>query len=492
MLQRISRRRFLEDSAALLAVSALPVTAAAGQTGSRRRVGPNDTIRVGCIGVKGQGFGHVNAYAGMNDAVVAAVCDCDTQWFDRAVKAVESKGKPAPKTYQDIRKLLEDPEIDVVSIATPNHWHALAAIWAMQAGKDVYVEKPISHNVSEGRRIVQVARKLGRICQCGTQSRASAGLQEAMAFLHDGGIGKVRLARGLCYKTRGSIGKVDGPQTPPPTVDYDLWLGPAPRKPVLRKQFHYDWHWFWDYGNGDIGNQGIHEMDKARWGLGKQTLPASVVALGGRFGYVDDGETPNTMVAVFDYGDAHLIFEVRGLVNASPGDDKSWIALPGQARMVGNLFYGDKGVLVMPSYQSATAFDNDGNQIKAFKGGGDHFRNFLTACRTRKHTDLFADCEEGHLSSALCHLANISYLRGEETPFDRRIAAFDGDKDAMESFNRFEDHLAATGVRLADGKYRLGRKLAIDARRERFYDDREANALLTREYRAGFEVPERA
>ncbi|HSV73841.1 MAG TPA: Gfo/Idh/MocA family oxidoreductase [Chthonomonadales bacterium] len=492
MTHRISRRRFLEDSAALLAISALPVAASAGQAGSRRRVGPNDTIRVGCIGVRGQGSSHINAYAGMNDAVVAAVCDCDTAFFDRAVRAVESRGKPAPKTYQDIRRLLEDPEIDVVSVATPNHWHALAAIWAMQAGKDVYLEKPGSHNVTEGRRTVQVARRLGRICQIGTQSRASAGLREAIAFLHDGGIGKVRLARGLCYKTRASIGTAAGPQEPPATVDYDLWLGPAQRKPVRRRQFHYDWHWFWDYGNGDIGNQGIHEMDKARWGLGKQTLPASVVALGGRFGYVDDAETPNTMVAVFDYGDADLIFEVRGLVSRPPGDDRSWIALPGDARLVGNLFYGDKGVLVMPSYSSATAFDNDGNQIRAFRGGGDHHRNFLAACRSRKHSDLFADCEEGHLSSALCHLANLSYLRGEEARFDRRVAAFDGDRDAIESFDRFAEHLAATGARLTEGTYRLGRKLAIDARRERIANDREANTLLTREYRAGFAVPDRA
>jgi len=494
-MDRISRRHFLEDTLFLLAAASASVPVVAEERRPvRRRVSPNEKIHVAVIGVNGRGMGHVNDLASMDDVVVAAICDADTATFGKAVAAVEKKGKPAPKTVQDIRRLLEDREIDAVSIATPNHWHALGAIWAMQAGKDVYVEKPVSHNVSEGRRIVEAARKYRKICQTGTQSRASRGLQEAMAYLHEGRLGKVYLSRGLCYKTRRSIGVAGGEQAIPPTVDYDLWLGPAPMKPVRRKNFHYDWHWFWDYGNGDLGNQGIHEMDKARWGLNKKSLPHSVLALGGRFGYQDDGETPNTVISFFDYGDAQLIFEVRGLVEEppKPGEtEKDWLKLHPRYRKVGNIFYGTEGVMVMPSYSSAVVFDNDGNKVRDFNGGGDHFRNFIDAMRSRKHTDLYADIEEGHLSSALCHLGNISYRLGALQRFNEKTKAFGDNKEAYETYGRFEEHLAANGLQLQDAYYRLGRELEIDSKRETCGKDREANALLTREYREGFVVPKK-
>jgi predicted dehydrogenase len=497
-MDRISRRRFLEDSLALLAVSAIPTAAMAESSGAtRRRVSPNDKIRVAVIGLHGRGMNHVESYAEMDDVEIVALCDADTATFGRALAAIDKKGKPKPRMIQDVRKLVEDKEIDVVSIATPNHWHALGAIWAMQNGKDVYLEKPVSHNVSEGRRITQVARKLNRICQCGTQSRASKGVREAMAYMHEGNLGKISVSRGLCYKPRKSIGKVDGPQMPPSSMDYDLWCGPAPNKPPHRNTnfgtVHYDWHWFWDYGNGDIGNQGIHEMDKARWGLGKPGLPKSVMALGGRFGYVDDGETPNTMLAFYDYGDSQLIFEVRGL-DTPPlhGVNKGDAAVPKAGAKVGNIFYGEKGVLVMPSYSDAVAFDNDGNKIAEFHGGGDHFRNFLQAVRSRKKEELYADIEEGHYSSALCHLANISYKLGSPQPFNAKTKTFGDNKLAYEALGRCEEHLAANNVSLTDTQYRLGRDLVLDAKHESFGSDKEANVLLTREYRKGFEVPSKA
>lgn len=434
---------------------------------------------------------HVNAYAAMKDVTVAAICDTDTATFANAVKAVEAHGGAKPDTIQDIRKLLERKDIDAVSIATPNHWHALAAIWAMQAGKDVYVEKPISHEVQEGRSIVRAARKYGRICQCGTQCRSSKGLQQAMEYLHSGKLGKIRLARGLCYKTRGSIGLAGADMTPPSTVDYDIWLGPAPMKPVHRKRFHYDWHWFWDYGNGDLGNQGIHEMDKARWGLGKRGFPKTVLGLGGRFGYVDDGQTPNTELIFMDYGDSQLIFEVRGLVKPAKETEHDWLNLSPTNYKVGDVFYGEKGVMVMPSYSDAVVFDNDGNKITEFHGGGNHHRNFINAMRSRKVSDLNADCEEGHISSALCHLGNISYKLGEMKPFNPRTGAFGDNKEAIETYGRFEDHLIANGLKLDAATYRLGRKLTLSSTSERFVGDAEANALLTRPYRAGYVVPEK-
>jgi predicted dehydrogenase len=352
----------------------------------------------------------------------------------------------------------------------------------MQAGKDVYVEKPVSHNVSEGRRMVEVARKLGRICQTGTQCRSSEGVRPAIQYIRDGKIGRVHLARGLCYKSRPSIGRAGDEQPIPSTVDYDLWCGPAPKKPLARLRLHYDWHWVWDTGNGDLGNQGIHQMDIARWGLGLDAIASSALGLGGRFGYEDDGETPNTHLSFLDYGDKQLVFEVRGL---NTQDYKG-------AR-VGVVFYGTDGYLVNPSYNSSTVFDSNGNAVHTFSDKEDilskHFRNFLAAVRSRKHAELHADIEDGHLSSALCHLGNISYRLGTLQPFDQRTKAFGDDKEAYETFARFEEHLASNGVRMETSQYILGRRLTIDAKRERFVGDHEASAMLTRDYRRPFVLP---
>ncbi len=481
MTNKISRRRFLEDSLLLLTAASVPVKVfARDKDGPRQTVSPNEKIHVAVIGMNGQGMSHLNAFAGMNDVIITALCDADSAVLERAVSALEKKGRPAPKTYQDIRRMLEDKQIDAVSIATPNHWHALAAIWAMQAGKDVYVEKPVSHNVSEGRRMVEAAKRYNKICQAGTQSRANKGMQEAMAYLHEGKLGKITLARALCYKPRKSIGMVTTPQTPPATVDYDLWLGPAPKKPVTRERFHYDWHWFWDYGNGDLGNQGVHETDKARWGLGKDTLPKSVITLGGRFGYRDNGETPNTELAFYDYGDVHLIFEVRGL------DTPDY-----KGAKIGNIWYGTEGYMVAPNNSSAVVYDNNGNKVKEFSGGGDHPRNFIEAVRSRRADKLFCPVSEGHQSAALCHVANVSYRLGTMLPFNKKTGAFGDDTDAIETIGRFEEHLTANGVNLDNWSYRLGPRLKIDTKNETFVDNHNANQLLTRDYRDPFVVPER-
>jgi len=283
------RREFVQSSAALAAAfaalgsSARPARAT-DKAKDNARGSAQDRLRVAVVGVHGRGGEHVHALAGKHNCVVATICDPDVGVIGPTMSHCLSAQGFLPRYEADIRKVLEDKSIDIVSIATPNHWHALAAIWAMQAGKDVYVEKPVSHNVSEGRRIVETARATRKICQTGTQSRSSTGMREAMEFLHSGKLGQVRLARGLCYKRRGSIGKVEKPQPIPKTIDYDLWCGPAPKKPLMRQKLHYDWHWIWDYGNGDLGNQGIHEMDKARWGLGKMELAKSVLSVGGRFG----------------------------------------------------------------------------------------------------------------------------------------------------------------------------------------------------------------
>ncbi len=476
----LNRRDFLKDSAivaaALAQTSFLNKTVAAEEKTAKKEVG--DQLRVAVVGVHGRGKEHVRGFAGKNGCVITTICDADEAVIGDAMKSAEKAQGKMPKYVQDIRKVVEDKNIDIISIATPNHWHALAAIWALQNGKDVYVEKPVSHNVSEGRRIVEAARKYNRLCQAGTQSRSGVGLKEAMAYLHDGKLGKVKLARALCYKPRGSIGKVKGEQPIPATVDYDLWCGPAPKKPLMRAHLHYDWHWQWDYGNGDLGNQGIHEMDKARWGLNKNEMPQSVVSVGGRFGYEDDGETANTQICVYDYGESQLIFEVRGLKTAEF-----------QGAKIGNIFYGSEGYMVVPDYSKAIVFSPKGEELKRFTGGEDHFGNFVKAVRSRKQSDLNADILEGHLSSALCHLGNISYRLGKEEPFNKNSKAFGDNKEAAETFLRMEDHLKDNSVKLDETKYRVGRTLKIENKTESFVNDKEADAMLTREYRKGFEVP---
>ncbi|MBW3623863.1 MAG: Gfo/Idh/MocA family oxidoreductase [Armatimonadetes bacterium] len=484
-MSRYSRREFLEMSlmtaSAALAVTAMEdARAAEGPVNTPAPGSPNDAIMIGVIGVKNRGLNHVDGYLGAPGATVAAICDVDLAMAERAAKRVEEKTGQRPRIYQDLRKLYEDREIDAVSMALPIHWHALASIWAMQAGKDVYVEKPVCHNLFEGRQMVNAARRYNRICQSGTQSRSYQATRDAVQYIHDGKIGKVHLARGLCYKSRGSIGVLpDGPV--PAGVDYNIWLGPAPARPFNPNRFHYNWHWHWDYGSGDLGNQGIHQMDIARWALNEDRLPTSVMGLGGRFGYQDQGETPNTEIAWFDYGDQHLIFEVRGLKTPKlTGVD------------IGDIVYGKDGYVAFTSnYGNAGAFDNAGNKVMEFKGGGNHFRNFLDAVRSRRAEDLNAPIRDGYLSSALCHLGNISYRVGKPASFKQSPKSIAERKEMKEAFERMQSHLAENGVDLDVTAYQLGPVLRFDPNRERFRDHRQANALLSREYRRPFVVPER-
>ncbi|MFO0906289.1 MAG: Gfo/Idh/MocA family oxidoreductase [Pirellulales bacterium] len=476
-----SRREFLEQS-----MWATATAVAAGSTlvhaEEKQSSSPNEKLGVAVVGVKGRGGSHIGAFAGRKDTEILYVCDVDEEIGNSRVNEIgKRQGGRAPQWEADLRKVLEDKRVDIVSIATPNHWHALGAIWSIQAGKDVYVEKPVSHNVSEGRRIVEAARKYNKICQTGTQSRSNPGLKEAAEFAKSGKIGEVKVARGLCYKRRGSIGP-SGDYAPPKSVNFDLWSGPAPLAKTTRKQFHYDWHWQWLYGNGDLGNQGIHQMDIARWGLGVDTLCQGVLSYGARLGYVDAGETANTQVVILDYGPKSLVFEVRGLETP-----------PYRGAGVGVVFEGTEGYVVIPSYSAGAAFDKAGNKIAEFKGEADHFANFLTAVRSRKSSDLNADILEGHLSSALCHLGNISYRLGEEVAASEvaaKISEYKSADDDKATLERTLEHLAANKVDVKSSKIRVGAALTFDPKTERFPVNNEAaNAMLSREYRAPFEVP---
>ncbi len=484
-----NRREFL-DRAAILAAAAASGTAAFAAdkpAAVASKAAASEKLRVAVVGVRGRGMSHVHGFLGKNNCEITTVCDCDEGVIGSAMKAIEKVQGKAPAFIQDVRKVVEDKNIDIVSIATPNHWHALMAIWAMQNGKDVYVEKPATHNVREGAIMLAASRKYNRICQVGTQSRSNPGMREAIAAVQGGKIGTVDLAIGLCYKNRPSIGKVDADQAPPETMDYNLWCGPGPLKAPHRKTkngtVHYDWHWIWEYGNGDLGNQGVHEMDKARWGLQVKGMPNSALSIGGRFGYTDDGETANTQVALFDYGTKKMIFEVRGLKS----DGYKGVG-------VGNIWVGTEGMLVCPSYNTGILYDKDGKEVTKFSGGNDqmHFDNFVKVVRSRKREDQNCDIAEGHLSAALCHLANISYRLGSEATFDKDVSAFADCKEAADATARMKAHLKANGVDLSTAVGRVGPKLTIDPKTETFTGSvaAKANPMLFREYRKGFEVKE--
>lgn len=481
---RQTRREFLENSMLAAAAAAMSGTGMISRASAEEQSSsPNERLRVAVLGLNGRGQSHLGGFMPRKDCEIVAVCDPDERvGMTKGVAVVEGATKKKPAFYQDLRKLLDDKSIDIVSIATPNHWHALAAIWAIQAGKDVYVEKPVSHNVSEGRRIVDAARKHGKICQTGTQSRSSVGTRELMDFIHAGGIGEVKLARGLCYKRRKSIGP-RGTYTVPEYINYDVWCGPAPLHALTRPNFHYDWHWQWDFGNGDLGNQGIHQMDLARWGLGVDDIGQGVVSYGGRLGYEDAGETANTQVSIHDYGNKTLVFEVRGLETA-----------PFKDAAVGVIFEGTQGYAVMAKYEGGLVFDLAGNEVKKFNQGGDHFANFVKAVRSRNIEDLNADILQGHLSSALCHLGNVSYQLGETVSVDEaqhRLENVKQKNEALETFERFKHHLADNQVELQSTKLQFGATLAVDGKAETFTGGMsdKANPLLSRDYRKGFEVP---
>jgi predicted dehydrogenase len=487
----LSRRQFIHDS--LLASAAV---AAAGSASSllaaesdKQSTSPNERIPIAVIGVNGRGAAHFDYYGKRSDVEVVALCDVDQEVGQRQCEKFAKKFGYKPKFVQDLRRLYDDKSIPCVTIATPNHWHALAAIWAMQAGKDVLVEKPVSHNISEGRRIVEAAKKYNRVCQVGTQSRSAGAAQKTIEYVRSGKIGEVKLARGLCYKPRRSLGPA-GTYAPPKGMDYNLWCGPAPVNQPTRNTkehgtVHYEWHWFWDYGNGDIGNQGIHQMDIARWGLGLDTLPTGVLSYGGRLGYVDAGETPNTLVSVFDYGPKTIVFETRGLPTKKH---------PRAAQGVGVVFEGTEGYATIGDYEKGCfIYDRDGNQVEHPEGLADHFGNFLKAVRTRKPEDVDAPILDGHLSSALCHMGNISYLLGQQmaTPaIIERLKAIKMADNAQDTLDRTVEHLANNNVKIdADAAFQCGEFLKFDPKTETFIGNAKANEMCSREYREPFAVP---
>jgi predicted dehydrogenase len=469
-MARLTRRAFVGQSLAAGAAAALPSMASA------RAWGANDRLRVALLGVKGQGRVHAGKWAEMKDAEVVAVCDPDSNIINDAMTVVEKKTGRKPAYVQDLRKIMDDKAIDVISIAMPNHWHVLASIWGIQSGKDVYVEKPLGHNIWEQRKLVDASRKHNKIVQMGNYTRSLQNHRSAIEFLRSGKLGKVKVAHGIVYGARGSIRKLaDAPV--PEGVDYNLWTGPAAERPFNPNRFHYNWHWNFEYGGGEIANNGIYYLDIARWGIGKTEHPKRAMSIGGRVGYEDDGNTPNTQIGVLDYGDVQIIQEIRGLSSEKYMDILS-----------GNVFHCEEGYLVMGG-KTIAAFTPKGEVIQRFSGAGEHFRNFADAVKSRNRESLNSEVQEGHLSTVLCHLPNISHRLGETktVPGDAPFEHSDGGNDA---WHRMAAHLKENNIDLSKVPLRVGRTLTFDGKTESFAGDEEANKLLGREYRKPFVVPE--
>ena len=446
---------------------------AASALAATRVWGANDKVNVGIVGLGGRGTNHLNIYSRLPEARVVALCDIDQAAREKAQATLLKNTGEKAKEYEDMRQAFADSGVEAVSIATPNHWHALAAIWAMRAGKDVYGEKPACYNIYEGQTMLRVARETKRMVQIGSQHRSTPFKMKAFESLQQGLIGKIYMAKGLCFKRRASIGHVADSPTPP-GVNWDLFLGPAPMRPFNSLRFKYNWHWFWDTGNGDIGNQGVHEIGLCRWGLGDPEWPKTAYAQGGKYAYTDDQETPNTLLASYDYGGREIVFEVRGLLTGSEGfpvmrrggaPAAGAVAPPSSPAptstaprnapplniMIGNLFYGTEGWAAM-SDMGFQAFKGESNELVAEERpergpGGDatglHMQNFLAACKSRNYKELHDELGNAYLSASMCHLANISY--------------------------------------------RVGRKLTLTAG-PKFAGDAEADKMLTRTYRKPYVV----
>lgn len=461
----ITRRDFLKTSAKTGAAGLAALGGISFITKPDRVFGANDRVRVAICGVRGRGNDHIRSYSRLANAEIAALCDIDENVLDMRLAEVEKMGKPRPQRFIDCRKVMDDKSIDAVSIATPDHWHSLIGIYACQAGKDVYVEKPCSHAWWDGYQLVRAAEKHNRVVQMGAQSRSNSAIQEAVKQMRDGLIGEVYLSRGLCYKWRPTIGHTPVSAVPA-GVHYDLWLGPAPKRDFTRNRFHYNWHWFWDYGSGDIGNQGIHEVDICRWGLGVD-WPTKITAIGGHFMFNDDQQTPNVLTAAYEFdlpgGSRRMMeFEVRGwstnheagigtgafhshgvpaaglqhprphhrpAAGVAAGSPLGPVAhAPGT---IGNIFYGSKGYLAIDGYDSYMSWLGENQEPGPHANGtGDHFANFIDAVISRKKQDLTAPIEEGHKSTMLVNLANVSYRLGRTIHFDGASQKIVGDDEA--------------------------------------------------------------
>jgi predicted dehydrogenase len=481
----LTRRKLLRLTAAGVALGSVPVVAAELLPWRVLMPKPRSAqdINLAIIGAGGYGLQLIHYFAKTEGCQIGYVCDPDEARGQAAVTLVQREFGRNATYFRDMRRVYDAKDVNAVVIATPNHWHTLAAVWAMQAEKDVYVEKPVSHSIDEGRRLADASERYQRIVQSGLQLRSYNELRRAIDFLIKGGIGKINYARCLSYKRRRPIGEA-GDFPPPNNVDYDLWCGPAPMSRVTRREFHYDWHWFWDYGGGGLSNNGVHRIDVARWGMGLTGLGDAVLSFGGRFGPPDSGETPNTQVTIHRYGDRYIIHELRGLPT-SPD--------PMLEDSDGVIFYGTEGILTFASRQ-AILKDLKGRVVKRFarREGGSLHRNFLDAVRSRSRQDLHCDALNGHYSSALCHLGGLSHRLGNvagEKQIERQFADAGLPPFVGQIYSDAKDHLRSNGI---DQPFLLGRFLRFDSEGKEIFDDPHASSMLRVDYRKPYVLPDLA
>jgi predicted dehydrogenase len=479
-----NRRRFLQTT--LAGAAGLSMSSALGKP-----LGANGDVRVAVIGFRGRGGGHIKELLAIPGVRLVALCDVDSAVVDKRVADLDKKGIKV-RTYKDFRECCADKEIDAVTIATPNHSHVLIALTALQHGKHVYVEKPVSHNLWESHRLMAAAAKAeknGIVIQHGMQRRSDLGWAAAMQWVNEGHIGKKKLSHALVHGLRMSIGKADGPQQPPATVDYKLWSAPRPELPIVRPQFHYDWHWQWPYGGGDIGNQGPHQYDVARWALGDpDLLPTRVMSLGGRWGYKDDGDSANCQLAFHPYEPVPLLMDMFGLptkdLNEKTGEP------PYKGIRTGNIIHCEGGYVA-----ESKAYDNEGKTIQKFENfltGPDHMKNFIDSVRAGKYTKDILHIRHGHHAAALSHLANTSYRLGKKMRSDEIRERLQTDKIGSEIFGLFEQTLAANKIDLTKEQSTVGPWLDFNPQTEKFTGEfaEEANKLAMEDYAKGFELPE--
>lgn len=476
-----SRRAFIKGAAGSLAL----------MTPTLGVLGANNDIRVAVIGVGGKGNGHARKFSGTEGVRLVAICDVDPKRIKKLMTTHLKNNKPRVATETDPRKIIERDDVDVVVIATPDHWHALLTVWACQAGKDVYVEKPVSHNIREGALMARAAERYDRIVQAGTQYRSCPGLQEAADYIHAGNLGRVLWGHVPWYELRGGIGKTV-PYTPT-GLDYDLYCGPAEAKPLRRDKLHYDWHWIWSTGTGDLGNSGIHAFDVCRWFSGHETLPPSAMCVGGRFGVDDAGETPNTQLTILNYKTAPIIIENRNLPTSKgvrAMDNVRGVREGVILHCENGYFAGFRG--------GGWVYDNDGRKLRQFKGDGGrvHHRNFLDAVRSRKIEKMNAPIHQGHISSACCHLGNVSYQLGEPSTAREIKKAIGDDLRTAGILELIYKHLDANEVDVKQTPLVLGPRMTVNTKTgvPRGIDGpgspERAMALYKGSYRAPYTMPE--
>ncbi|MDD2599863.1 MAG: Gfo/Idh/MocA family oxidoreductase [Kiritimatiellae bacterium] len=469
---RVSRRKFIQTSAAASALySLVPHTA----------LGANERVNIGVIGTGSMGGGHCGRF-NKGESRVIAVSDADTSRMGMVEGAAQ---------HQDLRKLLEMKDVDAVVIATPNHWHALAAIWSMQAGKHVYVEKPVSHNIWEGRQMAEAARKYKRVCQAGTQQRSCPAVQAAARDIKEEKYGKVLWVHCSRLAAREPIGKVTAPTIPPASVDYNLWAGPAPMTPVMRKSFHYDWHWQFNWGDGEMANWGVHYIDDLRHILGWNDIPTNVISVGNRF-WDDDGDTPNMQFSVMEHRDVKVVLDIRNMPGAEGAGGGSGGAVYLGSRG-GNHIMCEKG-FIRVARGGGAGYDLDKKRVAQYKGdgGSGHAANFLKAVRAGDSTLLNAEIAVGHQSTAMCHLANIAWRVGQASSPDQLRSQFKDHQDALNTFDSMLAQLAGNGVDLTQKPLIAGPRLAYDNQAEKFIGEHaeRANQYLRSAGRNEFVVPE--